>query len=209
VPFELGRPLGPPNNPSIHSQVLESALTLLTSDQGPSVLVDFDYVEDAENLDPNWMPPIDVALPIEEAEIDLVRLMLLAEVASLHEAYTKAKIRRRRTTVGVAQLSMVEIVDHIVSFFIGPHEKSPRDDLSAVMVLRYGIDDLKAYYNESATLSGHPTSWQLGNWFWRHTVAGKILIALRAFAVESNHKRFRAVCGSQIVPRIWVLELNL
>jgi hypothetical protein len=135
--------------------------------------------------------------------------MLLAEVASLHESYTQANIRGGRTTVGVAQLSMVEIVDHIVSFIIGPHEKSPRDDLSAVMVLRYGADDLKAYYNESATISGHPTSWQLGNWFWRHTVAGQILIALRAAAVESNNKRFHSICGSQIVPRVWVLELNL
>ena len=169
MPFELGRPLGPPNNPSIQSQVLESTLTLLTSDQGPSVLVDFDYVGGAAYLDPNWIPFFDVALPIEEAEIDLVRLTLLAEVASLHEAYTQAKIRRGRTTVGVAQLSMDEILDHIVWFFMGPHEKSLRDVLLAVMVPRYGADYLKAYYNESATTSGHYTSWQLGNWFWRHT----------------------------------------
>ena len=53
----------------------------------------------------------------------------------------------------------------------------------------------------------HPGSWVIG--FGAIQVAGKILIARWAAAVESNGKRFRAVCGSEIVPKIWVLELNL
>ena len=209
VPFELGRPLGPPNNPSLQSQVLESALALLESDDGPSVLVDFDYVGADAGFDPNWMPPINECLPIDGAEIDTVSFMLHAEVKSLQEGYTQATVARGRTTVGVAKLSMDEILKHIISFLKEPHEKSPRDDLSAAMVLRFGVDDLKAYYYEVATLSGCPTSMQLGNWFWRHTVAGKILIALRAAALESDDKRFHIVCGSHVVPRFWVLELNL
>jgi hypothetical protein len=209
VPFELGRPLGSPNNLNLQSQVLESALALLELDDGPSVLVDFDHVGDDASLDPNWMPPINDDLSIELVEIDAVRLMLLAEVKSLQESYTLATAARGRTTVGVAQLSMDKIVNHIVSFLKGPHEKSPRDDLSAAMVLRFGADDLKAYYFEAATLSDLPTSWQLGNWFWRHTVAGKVLIALRAAALKSDNKRFHIVCGSHLVPRIWIWELNL
>jgi hypothetical protein len=209
VPFELGRPLGPPNNPRLQSHVLESALALLESDDGPSVLVDFDHIGVDGDFDPNWMPPINESLPIELVGIDAVRLMLFAEVASLQAAYTLATAARGRTTVGVVKLSMDEIVNHMVSFLKGPHKKSPRDELSAAMVLRFGADDLKAYYYEAATLNGHPSSWQLGNWFWRHTVAGKILIALRAAALVSDDKRFHTVCGSHVVPRIWILELNL
>jgi hypothetical protein len=209
VPFELGRPLGPPKNSSLQKQVLEGALALLESDDGPSVLVDFDHVGDDAGLDPNWLPPINESPPIAKAEIDAVRFMLLAEVTSLQAAYIEVSATRGRTTVGVSQLNLDEISDHIVSFLKGPHEKSPRDDLTATMALRFCADDLKAYYYEAATLNGHPSSWQLDNWFWRYTVAGKILITLRAAALESDDKRFHTVCGSHFVPRIWVLELNL
>ena len=209
VPFELGRPLGPPNNPALQRRVLESALALLKRDDGPSVLVDFDHLDDATEIDQNWVPPSDVPVHIDLGDVDGVRLLLQEEVSGLKAAYERAKTLRERTTVGVAKLSVAEIADHIASFLRGPHENSPRDDLSAAMVLRFGADDLKAYYYEAGAAAGQPTSRQLGTWFWRNTVAGQILIALRAAALESDDKRFHIVCSSFVVPRVWVAELEL
>ena len=209
VPFELGRPLGSPNDPALQRRVLESALALLERDDGPYVLADFEHSDDVAELDQNWVVPSDVPVCIDLSDVDGVLKLLQDEVSWLKPAYDNAKALRGRTTVGVAQLSMAEIAGHIASFLKGPHEKSPRDDISAAMALRFGADDLKAYYYEAGAASGQPSSWQLGTWFWRNTVAGQILIALRVAALESDDKRFHIVCSSFIVPRIWVAELEL
>lgn len=209
VPFELGRPLGSPNDPALQRRVLESALALLERDDGPYVLADFEHSDDVAELDQNWVVPSDVPVRIDLSDVDGVLKLLQDEVSWLKPAYDNAKALRGRTTVGVAQLSMAEIAGHIASFLKGPHEKSPRDDISAAMALRFGADDLKAYYYEAGAASGQPSSWQLGTWFWRNTVAGQILIALRVAALESDDKRFHIVCSSFIVPRIWVAELEL
>lgn len=209
VPFELGRPLGSPNDPALQRRVLESALALLERDDGPYVLADFEHSDDVAELDQNWVVPSDVPVCIDLSDVDGVLKLLQDEVSWLKPAYDNAKALRGRTTVGVAQLSMAEIAGHIASFLKGPHEKSPRDDISAAMALRFGADDLKAYYYEAGAASGQPSSWQLGAWFWRNTVAGQILIALRVAALESDDKRFHIVCSSFIVPRIWVAELEL
>lgn len=209
VPFELGRPLGSPNDPALQRRVLESALALLERDDGPYVLADFEHSDDVAELDQNWVVPSDVPVCIDLSDVDGVLKLLQDEVSWLKPAYDNAKALRGRTTVGVAQLSMAEIAGHIASFLKGPHEKSPRDDISAAMALRFGADDLKAYYYEAGAASGQPSSWQLGTWFWRNTVAGQILIALRVAALESDDKRFHIVCSSFIVPRIWAAELEL
>ena len=209
VPFELGRPLGSPNDPALQRRVLESALALLERDDGPYVLADFEHSDDVAELDQNWVVPSDVPVRIDLSDVDGVLKLLQDEVSWLKPAYDNAKALRGRTTVGVAQLSMAEIAGHIASFLKGPHEKSPRDDISAAMALRFGADDLKAYYYEAGAASGQPSSWQLGAWFWRNTVAGQILIALRVAALESDDKRFHIVCSSFIVPRIWASELGL
>jgi hypothetical protein len=63
------------------------------------------------------------ALTINGVETDEVRLMLLAEVANLQAAYTEATTSRGQTTVGLTQLNLDEIADHIVLLLNGPHEK--------------------------------------------------------------------------------------
>ena len=46
VSFELGRPLGQPNNHVLQREVLEQALGLLESDNGASLMSDFDQSND-------------------------------------------------------------------------------------------------------------------------------------------------------------------
>ena len=67
----------------------------------------------------------------------------------------------------------------------------------------------RPFYTEAASHGGSPSSWQLGNWFWRDTVAGQILITLRAAAMDHSDKRVNIVGSRFLVPRIWIDELNL
>ncbi|SVE14489.1 uncharacterized protein METZ01_LOCUS467343, partial [marine metagenome] len=41
VPFELGRPMGAPNDPEFQKKVLRAALELLDRDDGPVLIEDF------------------------------------------------------------------------------------------------------------------------------------------------------------------------
>lgn len=209
VPFELGRPLGPPNNHVVQRDVLEQALGLLESDDGPSLISDYGHINIGAEPDENWSAPATDASGLVMPDANDVLRKLNDEIEGLSSQYALAKEARGRTTVGLAKLTMDEIAAHIVSFLDGPHESSPREDLSAAMVLRFGVDDLKAFYAEAASHGGSPSSWQLGGWFWRDTVLGQILISLRADAMDHSDKRFNIVGSKFLVPRIWIDELNL
>lgn len=209
VPFELGRPLGQPNNHGLQRDVLERALGLLESDDGPSLLSDYDQENIGTEPDDAWSAPPTSASDLKLTDVADTTRRLKDEIEMLAPLYTSAKTSRGRSSVGVSKLSIDEIANHILSFLPGPHENSPRDDLSAAMVLRFGADDLKAFYLEAASHGAAPTSWQLGSWFWRDTVAGQILISLRAAAVDHSDKRFNIVGGRFLVPRIWISELDL
>ncbi len=209
VPFELGRPLGPPNNPVLQRQVLECALSLLESDAGPSVLVDFEFDGDVAERDAAWHAPWATYQPVDLSNSAAALKSLEEEIAALEPLYSRALADKARTTLGVSKLDMSTIAAHVVSFLTGPHQDSPRADLSAAMSLRFGADDLKAYYMEAAAHGGRPSSWQLGEWFWRHTVAAQILVELRRQGLETEDRRFKIVGSSGLVPRDWVEALGL
>lgn len=209
VPFELGRPLGQPNNHVLQREVLEQALRLLESDNGPSLISDFDQSNDGTQTDESWSPPATVFSDLDMTNATDLKTRLKDEIETLTPSYALAKKTRGRSTVGVSRLTMGEIAEHVTSFIDEPHQESPREDLSSAMVLRFGVDDLKAFYAEAASHGGSPSSWQLGNWFWRDTVAGQILISLREAAMDQSDKRFNIVGSKFLVPRIWIDELDL
>lgn len=209
VPFELGRPLGPPNNHVLQRQVLEQAFGLLESDHGPSLISDFGPNNIGAEPDENWSAPMTDNSDLNLSDTTEVAQKLKDEIEALAPIYASAKEARGRTTLGLAKLSYDEIAEHIASFLDGPDQPSPREDLSAAMVLRFGVDDLKAFYAEAASHGSSPSSWQLGAWFWRDTVVGQVLIELRAAAIDSDDKRFNIVGSKFLAPRIWIDELGL
>ncbi len=110
------------------------------------MLVDFEYDGDIAEQDHSWRPPLDTNETMDLKDKTAVLDALRQEIAILEPLYTKAKAERGRTTVGISRLSLAVVAEHIVSFLDGPHESSPRADLSAAMALRFCSDDLKAYY---------------------------------------------------------------
>ena len=75
----------------------------------------------------------------------------------------------------------------------------------ARLALRFLCDDVKALYGEAAQAEGTaPSSLQVDTWFWRHTVAGHLLIALREAALSRENSALKTVGGRFFVPVPWL-----
>ena len=57
VPFELGRPFGPPSDAAFQKRVLLSALGMLVEGGGPTRIIDFPDDDPRAQPDPTWQPP--------------------------------------------------------------------------------------------------------------------------------------------------------
>src|SRR5205814_2260033 len=168
VPFELGRPLGPPGDAAFQKQVILAALRLLVSKAGPVLLADFPEDDPREAPDSGWQPPIE-GTGAEEPLADAV----IAEVAALAIPYTRSCAERGRTTVGLSGLTPAAAGEYAAAWLRGSPPDSPVADLSPILCLRFAVDDLKAYALEAAITAGtRPSSRQLGDWLWNETATG-------------------------------------
>ena len=119
VPFELGRPLGAPNEPAFQRRVLEDCLNLLERPTGP-VLEDFPDPppgEAAADQEPDgapdgWACPVNFAPPVADmSDADVLHEALLQEVALLRPWYDRSKDNRNgRTGFGISEKTPEEIV---------------------------------------------------------------------------------------------------
>jgi hypothetical protein len=210
VPYELGRPLGPPNNPALQKQVLQAALDLLERNDGPGIIEDFDDDDPYQAPTPDWQnPAADVGVEVDVTDVASARAALTAEVTALRPLYDQAVEEANRDPVGISGLSLDQIIDHVTAFLDEPPE-SPREGMSSALLMRYAADDLKALYLMAASAGDvTPSSVQLTDWFWQTTAAAKVLIALRAKWKDSDRKGLKMVCGSFMVPHMQVHGLGL
>ncbi len=73
------------------------------------------------------------------------------------------------------------------------------------LALRMMCDDIKALYGEAAQAEGSPPSArQVDTWFWRSTVAGRLLLARRDVALASDNNALKTVGGRFFVPTPWL-----
>lgn len=196
VPFELGRPFGPPSDPAFQKRVLLAALRLLERDDGPVLIADFLDDDPRARPDPAWRPP---ALDVPPASSWAARLA--AEIAQLGQAHRDWVGARGRSTVGLSGLSIDDCGRYVGAWLDGHPPASPRDGYSPVLMLRFAVDDLKAYYLEAAAApAANQSSRQLGDWLWNDTAAGAAFIALRALGLASGDDRLKTVLGNFMVP---------
>jgi hypothetical protein len=199
VPFELGRPFGPPDDAAFQRRVLVSALRLLERDDGPVLIEDFPDDDPRAAPDPAWRPPL--APVAADGPPEALARRLEAEITSLAPAHTQWRERRGYSTIGLSGFPPAESGRYIAGWLRGEAPASPRAGYSAALLLRFAIDDLKAYYLEAASgAGGKPSSRQLGDWFWNGTTAGAALHALRALNQNSDDERLRLIAGNFIVP---------
>ena len=200
VPFELGRPFGPPSDPRFQKRVVLAALRLLEREKGPVVIGDFPDDDPRERPDPSWQPPLARA-QLGEAPADTIADALGKEIGGLHKAYHKFAVRHGRTLVGLSGLSVAEAGRYIGTWLRGVTPNSPNPEMSAPLTLRFAVDDVKAYYFEAALAgAAKPSSRQLADWFWNDTAAGLALFALRKAHLSSPDERLKAIAGLFLVP---------
>jgi len=204
VPFQLGRPFGPPGEPAFQRRVVLAALRLLEREAGPVIIDDFPDDYPRERADPSWLPPPLLTVPADGAPAVLAsRLDVEIELlANLHRRWIGA---RGRSTVGLSGLPMPELGRYVGEWLRGREPPSPRSGFSPILQLHFAADDLKAYYLEAGAAGlAKPSSSQLGDWFWSSTAAGAALIVLRNTLLASANDRVKLIAGNFLVPGAYV-----
>jgi hypothetical protein len=189
----LGRPVGEPDDPQFQMRVLRHALSLLERTDGPVILEDFP--EDPPGLSDTqgWISPASSGTGTFEAEL-----------MSMLPLWHAAQKRFGRTSVGLSFLDPAAWPDVVAQTLAGGLPIIPQLGTTALSVRHLG-DDIKALYGEAAQAFGpKPSPMQVDTWFWRHTVAGETLRALRATAMASENNALKTVGGRFFVPTPWV-----
>ncbi len=203
VPFELGRPIGVPDDTAFQTRVVAAALELFDAPSGPVLM---DYPEDAPPVEgpATLVCPVSFALP-ESDDSDNAKLTakLLEEIALMRPWYDRAVDKRKRTTVGVSSMAPESMGSFVAEFLDGSMPES-NGDLSPATLFKLAVEDLKAYYSEAALAQPgqeEADSKTLSAWFYRETVAGNVLSAVRNAHKDTEDKAMRLVINILLIPR--------
>ena len=198
VPFAFGHPLGIPNAPVFQKKVLLAALKLLEAPSGP-VLEDFPEDIPVSNEQPAVLAcPVNIRIEdtADGTEAEKLCAAFKNEIMSMRPWYDVAVKKRGRTTVGVSKLNPAAIGDFICSFTEGNLPENPRQDISLLDELRFSVEDLKAYYFEAVTAQPGmevSSATPLLGWFWRDTVAGKVLLAVGEGCLKNKDESLQRI----------------
>jgi len=212
VPFELGRPLGAPNDLSFQRRVLLSALSLFDAKTGP-VLEDF---PDDAPVSGGELTALSCPVNFDQKDVNLSEMDHLCsafkkEILSMRLWYDLAVQKRGRTTYGVSRIELDNLDDFICSFLKGEVPDNPRDDIDLPYTLNLATDDLKAYYLEAITSQPgqeSPSSESLSEWFYNDTLAGKVLYTLRDICKKSEDGLMKILGTVLIIPAVQVIKTN-
>jgi hypothetical protein len=194
VPFELGRPIGPPSDVAFQRRVILTALGLLEAKRQASLIVDFPDDDPREAPDLGWQPPI--AKGEVPAELTALGEAVEAELRALAPAYAASCTKRVRSTVGLSGLAPAACGEYLAAWLRGERPASPVADMSPALALRFVIDDLKAFALEAALApGGKPSSKQLGDWLWNETALGPALQVLRRNCLAGDDDRLKTVAA--------------
>jgi hypothetical protein len=200
LPFMLGRPLGEPNDPAFQRRVLMQALRLLERADGPVVLEHFPDDNPSWFDRPGWEPAISLPPPSVLHDPGAREEAFRIELFAVMPVWERFKTRFGRTTVGLAGQPPDAWPAFAAAFLNGDLPTIPQHDTPA-LALRFLADDLKALYGEAVQADGPPPSArQIDQWFWRRTVAGQMLIALRDVSLKSENNALKTVGGRFFVP---------
>jgi hypothetical protein len=184
VTFELGRPLGIPDDPPFQRRVAKAALDLLARTDGP-ILADYpEHVPEVTDFS-GWACPINLA----PSQVD----SLAAEIDRLVPWYDQSVARRGRTTVGLSGLDMPAAGALVSGALAG--------DLPEAQALKQAIDDLRAYYLEAASAFPDPGSDATRKkWFWDETQLARAMLALQPKLAASADPQHKILANLTLIP---------
>lgn len=213
VPFQLGRPLGEPEDPAFQRRVVLHALRLLErADGGPVILEDFPDDPPSWWDRTGWRPAIALPLVARPAAGDVAgwTTAMADELALVLPLWEAAKARFGRTMVGVSGQAPLDWPAFAARFLAGTPPPSPVAGLTPPLAIRHLADDLKALYAEAIQAEGEqPSSRQINAWFWGSgagtgTLAADALRALRIASTTSADNGFKAFGGRFLVPAPYI-----
>ena len=203
-------PLGIPNDALFQRRVLRAALTLLEAPTGPVLEA---FPEDATVHEEGlygFACPVRFDMPPANLNaVDLLRAALQREIRQLHTWYDLGVVRRGRTTVGVSGLTPEELAAFVSDFLAAGTPSNPRPDVPLATLFRFAVEDLKSYYFEAVTAQpGQQAvdSTGLADWFWRETMAGRVLFAVHDACQRSDVPGIQVVANSFLIPRARMAE---
>jgi hypothetical protein len=209
VPFELGRPFGPPNQPEFQIDVLRALLATLTEPSGP-ILADYPHdppVSAAADEAP-WACALPLP-PLPEVEGDQAQEVqrIEREMGLLRTWYDESVRSRNRSVVGVSGLDVDSLDDAVRFLSAFAHGETPTPPANTradwLIVLRFLADDLKAYYFEAAEAQpGRLASpVELNRWLFGETNLGDLLYRVRdrVVALGETDETIRPI-GGGLVP---------
>jgi hypothetical protein len=200
VPFELGRPFGPPNDPAFQKRVLLAALGMLAEDGGPVRIIVFPDDDPRARPDPAWQPPL-MPAAVASGSAESLASRLEAEILLLQGAHRRWLEQHCRSTVGLSGFAIGDCARYVADWLRGKDPPSPREGFSAPLILRFAVDDLKAYGLEAAGAgTAKPSSRQLTDWFWNEAATGAAIRALREVLQAQEDERLRLVVSNFMVP---------
>ena len=200
TPFMLGRPLGEPGDSDFQRRVLLQALRLLERTDGPVILEHFQDDNPSHFDRAGWEPGVKVPAPGVYDDADAWESAFRDELELVLPAWERFEARFGRSTVGLSGQSLQDWPEFSTAFLRGALPTVPLHDTPA-LALRFLCDDIKSMYGEAAQADGaSPSAGQIDRWFWRETVAGQLLIALRSKAMESENNALKTVGGRFFVP---------
>lgn len=184
VTFELGRPLGIPDDPPFQRRVVKAALDLLARTDGPLIADYPEHVPEVTDFS-GWACPINLA-PSETNS-------LAAEIDRLATWYDRSVAVLGRTTVGVSGLDMPAAGALVRDALDG--------SLPDAQALKQAIDDLRAYYLEAASAFPDPGSpVTRKKWFWDETTLAKAILALQPKLAASADPQHRILANLTLIP---------
>jgi hypothetical protein len=211
VPFDLGRPLGPPGDAPFQRDVLRALLALFEAESGP-VLSDFPH--EAPSLGDHgegaWSCPLPLPPPpVPGTAAELLVHQLREEVAALRPWYEESRRTRARTVAsGVDPEAAADLIARIAN---GESPEAPADArLPMPALIRFAADDLKAFYVEAATArpsAAPPSPADINRWLYSETTLGEALHRARGALSQSSDDTWKAQ-SRLLVPAALVRRSN-
>jgi len=203
VPFQLGHPLGAPDDPVFQRRVLDAVLGLFSAAEGP-VLEDFPEDEPENNEVTVLSCPVRYDRDLSgDKDTDPLLSSFRREMTAMRPWYDMAVNKRQRTTVGVSGMKLEDIPGFLYAFVKGITPESPRKEYASAYIMKLAAEDLKSYYIEAVTAQpgqANVSAEKLQEWFWGETEAGKVLLSLKKACASSPDKMLNMMGAHFLVP---------
>lgn len=203
MPFQLGHPLGTPNDAEFQKRVLMVLLNLFNRTECP-VLEDYDEEEEENDEMVMLSCPVNYSnMKSDSGEDGSPLSSLKREMTAMRSWYEASVAKRGRTTFGVSGVDLDNLGSFICSFLLDELPENPRDDVPLPNTLKMAVEDLKSFYIEGLTAQpGQETasSRKLADWFWDETVAGKVVWGIREACGKSEDRMMAMTAAHMLVP---------